>query len=101
MASDEDEWTWYIDGSLIDDEHHTTARLGVGLVAIDRIGKLRAAAMARPPPWVRTIPGAEAWALWLVLTNTAARRKVVTDCMGNLQKLRFSTPLTAARTTTG
>ena len=87
-ATDESSWTWYIDGSLIDNEHESTARLGVGIVAVSSDGSLRAAARARTPPWVRTIPAAEAWALWVVLASTVHRGKIITDCMGNVHKMR-------------
>ena len=79
---------WYIDGSLIDSGHWSTARLGVGIAAGDPHGTVCAAAFARPPPWIRTIPAAEAWALWVVLDNTCARRAVITYCQGNFNALR-------------
>ena len=72
--------TWYVDGSLIDSFHRDMARLGVGVAAVDDFGTLVAAAYARPPAWIRTIPAAEAWALWLVLATTVRRKRVVTDC---------------------
>ena len=87
-AVPQNELVWYIDGSLINPEHRSTARLGVGLAAVDANGSLCAAAFARPPPWVRTIPAAEAWALWVVLDNTNDRRAVITDCQGNVSTLR-------------
>ena len=41
-----------------------------------------------PPAKIKSVPGAEAWALWLVLSTTTERKQIVTDCLGNLQKLR-------------
>ena len=72
----------------IDADHSSTARLGVGLVAVDGRGYFRAAAYARTPPWVQTIPAAEGWALWVVLVETASRHKVITGCLGNVRILR-------------
>ena len=80
--------TWYIDGSLIDNQYKATARLGVGVVALDTLGNMVAAAHAIPPPWISSIPAAEAWGLWLVVSSTPCRKTVVTDCKGNVTALR-------------
>jgi hypothetical protein len=50
-----------------------------------------------PPWWVDTTPGAEAWALNIVVTATVGRKQVFTDCLGNLSTLkRGSTWATAS-----
>ena len=80
-----DELRWYIDGSLIDPQT-PFQRLGAGLVGIaDGIPK--AVAMATPPAWIDTIPGAEAWSLYVVLGMCCRLPSVVTDCLGNRRTL--------------
>ena len=39
--------------------------------------------MATPPEWIDTIPGAEAWSLYVVLAMCCSLPGVVTDCLGN------------------
>ena len=76
---------WYIDGSLIDPQT-PFQRVGAGLVGLaDDIPVALAA--ATPPPWIDTIPGAEAWALFVVLNNCMDLPKVTTDCLGNRRTL--------------
>ena len=72
---------WYIDGSLIDPST-PFHRVGAGMVGIAG-GVPRAVAWAIPPPWIDTIPGAEAWALYVVLSICVRLPQVTTDCMGN------------------
>ena len=74
------ELTWYVDASQIDTEGEAAAaRYGVGAVAVSPRGELVAAAYAVPPVYIDTIPAAEAWALWLVLSCTLTRKQVITD----------------------
>ena len=39
-------------------------------------------------PWISTTPGAEAWALLIVLHSSAGRLGIVTDCLGNVYIIR-------------
>ena len=79
---------WYIDASQIDaGEEAVAIRFGVAAVAVNSIGELEAAVYATPPDFIRSIPAAEAWGLWLVLSTTPARRRVFTDCRANLSLL--------------
>ena len=57
-------WTAYLDGSFRDGPSELLGRTGFGFVAYDGDGKLRAAACGVPPPWIRTIHGAELWAFF-------------------------------------
>ena len=72
---------WYIDASLID-PRTPFRRLGAGFVGVLR-GAPVALANALPPPLVDTIPGAEAWALYVILSMCHSLPSVVTDCLGN------------------
>ena len=80
---------WYIDASQIDaGEESAAIRFGVAAVAVNSVGQLEAAVYARPPSYIKSIPAAEAWGLWLVLASTPARRRVFTDCRANLALLQ-------------
>ena len=71
------ELSWYIDASQIDTDGEAAAvRFGVGAVAVNDNGDLIAALRAVPPAFIDSIPAAEAWALWLVLSETPARKRV-------------------------
>ena len=60
-------------------------------------GVPKALAMATPPPWIDTIPGAEAWALYIVLSLCSTLPSVTTDCLGNRRTLlEGKEPATAA-----
>ena len=76
---------WYIDGSLIDPQT-PFQRVGAGMVALDN-GIPVALATATPPPWIDTIPGAEAWALYAVLSMCFQLPRINTDCLGNRKTL--------------
>jgi hypothetical protein len=76
---------WYIDGSLID-PRTPFLRSGAGLVGISESRPVAIAA-AVPPPWIDTIPGAEAWALFCILAASHSLPSVITDCLGNLRTL--------------
>ena len=77
---DEQQLTWHVDASQIDNESEFTRRFGFGIVAIDQLGRLKAAALGSPPDSVQTIAQAEAHAVAMVLSNTTARAEIVTDC---------------------
>ena len=85
---DEEQVTWYVDGSLLDGPRALTATTGAGFAGVDSSGKLVAYGHGIPPPWTKTIPGVEAWAVLVVLRSTLVRRLVVTDCLGNVKMLR-------------
>ena len=61
-------------------------RLGVGLVAVHAEAPVALAA-AVPPEWIDTIPGAEAWALFVVLSMAHSPPMMITDCLGNRRML--------------
>ena len=87
-ATDEKQLTWYVDASQIDSESQFTRRFGFGMVAIDQLGRLKAAALGSPPDYVQTIAQAEAHAIAMVLCNTASRAGIVTDCQSNTTLLQ-------------
>lgn len=60
-------WTAYLDGSLRDGPDRRTGRAGWAFVALDDTGAVVAAAFGVPPPWIRSIHGAELWALYAAL----------------------------------
>jgi len=94
---DEGTLSWYIDGSTIDGPTSTLRRSGAGFLATNPEGDLVAYGYGVPPWWVDTTPGAEAWALNIVVTATVGRKQVFTDCLGNLSTLkRGSTWATAS-----
>ena len=75
----------YLDGSFRDGPTEDLGRTGWGFVAYSSQGKLRAAAYGVPPPWIRSIHGAEMWALFAALrvslpgTRFRSDRKAVVD----------------------
>ena len=85
---DKQKLTWHVDASQIDDESELTRRFGFGIVAVDEIGKLVAAAVGTPPSYVQTIAQAEAHAVATVMRSTTARAEIVTDCLSNLTLLK-------------
>jgi len=76
----EESWTWYIDGSLMDGPWQALRRTGFGIVVTDPVGNLIAFGRGRPPRWVDTSGGAEAWAYHVVTSLTAFPPQAVTDC---------------------
>ena len=78
-------WIAYLDGSFRDGPTELIGRTGFGFVAYDNNGVLRAAACGVPPPWIRSIHGAELWALFaaarISLPGVAFRtdRKAILD----------------------
>ena len=85
---DESKLSWYIDASQIDAKFEETTRFGYGMIAVDDLGRLAAAAVGTPPSYVRTIAQAEAHALAMVLSQTAQCKEIITDCQSNLTVLR-------------
>jgi len=74
------EWTYYIDGSLIDGPSKRFSRAGFAVAIVDASDDLVAFALGVPPAWVRSAPAAEAWALLKVFGSCPSPPKVVTDC---------------------
>ena len=79
---------WYIDGSLLDGPQQWTARVGAGFAGVAPNGSVIAYGFGIPPRGICTTPGAEAWALGVVIQATASRRSVTTDCDGNRSAIR-------------
>ena len=85
---DHSEWTWFIDGSLMDEARVFARRAGFGIVVVDADGKLVGLGRGRPPKWLTTAAGAEAWAFWTVVRLTPFLPRVITDCLEVLQTLQ-------------
>jgi len=77
----EADWTFYIDGSLIDGPSKRFARAGFAIAIVSAGGDLVAFALGVPPAWVRSAPAAEAWALLNVFLSCPAPPRIVTDCL--------------------
>ena len=80
--------TVYTDGSMIDGPPKHSAlcgRLGWGIAVANAAGDIVATASGSPPPWIRTVPGAEMWALLqaAIVLGDAPTYKV--DCMAVVQ----------------
>ncbi len=63
-------WTWYVDGSMLDEPRRFARRTGFAVVVVGIDGTLIAFGRGRPPEWINTAAGAEAWAFLFVLTFT-------------------------------
>ncbi len=74
-------WRWFLDGSMLDEPRRFARRTGFGLAVVYDDGHLVAYGCGRPPAWVTTAAGAEAWAYCMVLSMTPAPPRVVTDCL--------------------
>ena len=72
--------TVYTDGSRLDGPSSLLARLGWAFVVLDNQGMVVAAAAGVPPPWIDSIPGAEAWAILQAITRCGATVRIVSDC---------------------
>ena len=78
----------YTDGSMIDGAPRFSglcARLGWAFVLVDCHGALLAAASGQPPQWVRSVPGAESWALMQAATAFGDAPAYRVDCLALLQ----------------
>ena len=73
--------TFYLDGSALDGPSAVLMRCGWVFAAVDKAGRILAAAYGATPPWVTDIGGAEAWAL-LQATYSAspAACSFISDC---------------------
>ena len=63
----DNDWTYYIDGSLIDGPSKLFSRAGFAIVVVKFDGTLVGYASGCPPSWIRSAAAAEAWALFIVL----------------------------------
>ena len=72
-------WTVYLDGSFRDGPTEDLGRTGWGLIAFDAEGKPQAAAFGVPPPWIRSIHGAELWALFAAIRCAVPGVKIRSD----------------------
>ena len=88
QSANEAEVSWYVDASSMDAEDPATQCFGFGIVAVGPSGRLEAAASGTPPPHIRTIGQAEAYALSVVLRRTVQHKQIITDCLANLTILR-------------
>jgi hypothetical protein len=80
--------TLYSDGSMIDGPPKFAglcARLGWAFALLRRDGAVIAAASGRPPPWVRSVPGAEAWALLQAAVAFGSAPRFRVDCLALVQ----------------
>ncbi len=82
-----DKWTWFIDGSMLDEPRRIARRTGFAVVVVDEYGHLVAYGNGRPPAWIATAAGAEAWAFCVVLSMAPAPPRTVTDCLEVLRTL--------------
>jgi len=78
---------WYIDGSCFDIRIPGHRATGFGILAVGEQGQVLAAAHGRPPEFVLNAPGAEAWALHIVLSHVAQPPMITTDCLGLISQL--------------
>ena len=85
---DADAAHWYIDGSMYDGVAYECIRVGFGIVAVSPCGDLLGVAHGVPPHWVDSAPGAELWALRVVLGLCSQPPPIVTDCMGLLHGMQ-------------
>ncbi len=75
------EGTAYSDGSFLDGPIAELARGGWAFAVLDHNGKIVASAYGVPPPWIKDIGGAEAWAVLQVgLRAVPGKVKFMIDC---------------------
>ena len=80
--------TFYIDGSAMDADCYALVRFGFAIVAVSDQGELVALGHGSPPSWIVDSGGAEAWALYMVLSMCPDVPNVVTDYLGIVNTLR-------------
>ena len=87
----------YSDGSLLDGPIAELARCGWAFTVLDDNGKIVASAYGVPPPWIKDIGGAEAWAVLQVgLRALPGKIKFMIDCQPCVDMIHGG--LTAATT---
>ena len=70
---------FYTDGSLVDGPTQLLARTGWAFVAVGPDGRSTGADHGTPPPCIRCIDGAEAWALLQAIRSAAPGSQYRTD----------------------
>ena len=71
---------FYTDASAIDFKYQSLRRLAWAFVAYDRCGVKVAEANGHPPPWIRSVAGAEAWALYMATVVARQGSVFTSDC---------------------
>ena len=84
---DDDDWQWYIDGSLLDEPRRFARRTGFAIVVVDSCTRQVAFGYGWPPVWVETAATAEAWAYSVVVGLTPMAPAITTDCLEVLKTL--------------
>ena len=75
---------WFTDGSLLNPEAGHFVSCGYAVVVLSPLGTLLGVGIGKPPWWVRTSGGAEAWALRFVVSNNITVPPTYTDCLSLL-----------------
>ncbi len=83
----DDDWQWYIDGSLLDEPRRFARRTGFAIVVVDSCTGQVAFGYGWPPAWVETAAAAEAWAYSFVVGLTPMAPAITTDCLKVLKTL--------------
>ncbi len=83
----DDDWQWYIDGSLLDEPRRFARRTGFAIVVVDSCTGQVAFGYGWPPAWVETAAAAEAWAYSFVVGLTPMAPTITTDCLEVLKTL--------------
>ena len=92
---------WYTDGSLLDGQVAGSAALstvGFGVLAVDDHNEIVAAGYGTPPSWISTIPGVEAWAIYIALQHSISARSITTDCLSVVKSSEHAATLAKAAT---
>ena len=76
----EPEWVIYTDGSQLDGPTQLLRRTGWAFVALDHTGTIQASAHGVPPPWIDSIFGAEAWAVFQAVLHSPGSSPLRIDC---------------------
>ncbi len=76
-----EKWKWFIDGSMLDEPRRFARRTGYAVAVVDEYGHLVAYGCGRPPAWISTAAGAEAWAYCVILQLAPAPPQTITDCL--------------------
>ena len=86
------EGTAYTDGSFLDGPIPELARGGWSFAVLNEQGTIVAAACGVPPPWIKDIGGAEAWAvLQAGLRATPGKLSYMIDCQPCVLMIHGST----------
>ena len=91
LDAQEQDLTWYCDGSLVDGKWPAIRCSGFGVAAVSNLGDLVAYGLGWPPSWCDTAAAAEAWALLEVLTQCPFVPHIRTDCLALLTTAKAGT----------